>query len=265
MHYQLAILQLSGFNATGTKWSQQDAIGYAADGVAPTLLQQDEVVNVLDLPSPDVLLLAADGVSASPSAAAASYTVVKYLLSHWPGTGFSSRQLRLAQQYLVDTIGQKRKSFGAATTIASLQLNAEHFMAINAGDSRIWRLRNGQLQQLSEDHDWQNDSAELRQQTGLAQCYRALTSYLAADSEAADFTVSVAGGELQVGDQFVLTTDGVHDLVTPEELADMFAVADSANALLHLQSLLLQRGATDNASLLWLRPIALCKSAQGNH
>ncbi len=256
MPFQLAILQLSGFNATGTKLSQKDAIGYVADGVTPKLLQQDEVSNVLDLPSSDMLLLAADGVSASPSAAAASYTVVKYLLRHLPGTGFSSRQLRSAQQYLADTLGRKRKSFGAATTIAALQLNAERFVAINAGDSRIWRLRDGQLQQLSEDHDWQNDSAELRHQTGLAQCYRALTSYLAADSEAADFTVTVSDGELQVGDQFILTTDGVHDLVTPEELAEMFAVADSAKALLQLQSLLLQRGATDNASLLWLRPVA---------
>ncbi|HEY9040788.1 MAG TPA: protein phosphatase 2C domain-containing protein [Rheinheimera sp.] len=255
MPYQLAILQLSGFNATSAKWSQQDAIGYVANGVTATLLQQDDLLNVLDLPSPDVLLLVADGVSASPAAASASNTVVKYLLQHWTGAGFSSKQLRLAQQYLTDRLGRKRQSFGAATTIAALQVTKDRFVAINAGDSRIWRLRNGQLQQLSEDHDWQNDSAELKQQTGLAQCYRALTSYLAADSEAADFTVSVTDGALQAGDQFVLTTDGVHDLVTTEELAKMLAVADSATALQRLQKLLLQRGATDNASLLWLLPM----------
>src|SRR5690606_6440161 len=195
----------------------------------------------------------------------ASYMAVKHLLQHWSGSGFSSRQLRLAQQYLADTLGRKRQSFGAATTIAALQLSAERFVAINAGDSRIWRLRNGQLQQLSEDHDWQNDSAELGQQTGLAQCYRALTSYLAADSEAADFTVSVVDGALQTGDHFVLTTDGVHDLVTAEELAELFAVADSAAALQQLQKLLLQRGAPDNASLLWLQPVTVGTTAQGNH
>uniref|UniRef100_UPI004047920E PP2C family protein-serine/threonine phosphatase n=1 Tax=Rheinheimera sp. TaxID=1869214 RepID=UPI004047920E len=248
MPYQLAILQLSGFNATGTKWSQQDAIGYVANGATPTLLQQDEVSNVVDLASSDLLLLVADGVSASPAAASASHTVVNYLLQHWSGAGFSSRQLRLAQQYLADTLGRKRQSFGAATTIAALQLSAERFVAINAGDSRIWRLRNGQLQQLSEDHDWQNDSAELKQQTGLAQCYRALTSYLAADSEATDFTVSVVDGALQTGDQFVLTTDGVHDLVTAEELAELLTVADSGAALQRLQKLLLQRGATAGES-----------------
>ncbi len=37
MPYQLAILKLSGFNATGAKWSQQDALGYAADGGVSTL------------------------------------------------------------------------------------------------------------------------------------------------------------------------------------------------------------------------------------
>lgn len=146
-----------------------------------------------------------------------------------------------------------------------MQLSAERFVAINAGDSRIWRLRSGQLHQLSEDHDWQSDSEELRQQTGLAQCYRALTSYLAADSEAADFTVTVADGVLQAGDQFVLTTDGVHDLVTTEELAELLAGADSGAALQRLQKLLLQRGATDNASLLWLQPIAVGTAAQGDH
>lgn len=88
MPYQLAILQLSGFNATGAKWSQQDAIGYVANGVTPTLLQQDDLLKVLDLPSPDVLLLVADGVSASPAAASASHTVVNYLLRHWSGAGF---------------------------------------------------------------------------------------------------------------------------------------------------------------------------------
>ena len=40
MPYQLAIFQLSGFNATGAKWSQQDAIGYVANGATPTLLRQ---------------------------------------------------------------------------------------------------------------------------------------------------------------------------------------------------------------------------------
>lgn len=228
-------------------------------------MQQDDVINLLDLQSPDVLLLIADGVSASPAAASASHTVVNYLLQHWSGAGFSSRQLRLAQQYLADTLGRKRQSFGAATTIAALQLSAERFVAINAGDSRIWRLRSGQLQQLSEDHDWQSDSEELRQQTGLAQCYRALTSYLAADSDAADFTVAVTDGALQTGDQFVLTTDGVHDLVTTEELAELLAVADSGAALQRLQKLLLQRGATDNASLLWLQPVGVGTAAQGDH
>ncbi|MCC5853413.1 MAG: protein phosphatase 2C domain-containing protein, partial [Alkalimonas sp.] len=218
--------------------------------------QHGELTRIAHVSAQKVLLLAADGVSASPAAAAASSSIVNYLLQQWLGAGFSSRQLRQAQQYLAETLGRKRQSFGAATTIAALQLSTERFVAINAGDSRIWRLRNGQLQQLSEDHDWQNDSAELRQQTGLAQCYRALTSYLAADSEAADFTVTVADGAVESGDQFVLTTDGVHDLVTSEELSELFAVADCAAALQQLKKLLLLRGATDNASMLWLRPIA---------
>lgn len=264
MQHQLAILQLSGFNLTGRKLAQHDALGYACKGLAHAVVQQDEKVSIVELPTPDALLIVADGVSASPAAETASRMVVKYLLEQRHETGFSSKQLRLAQQYLADTLGRKQQSFGAATTIATLQLTTERFVAINAGDSRIWRLRNGQLQQLSEDHDWQNDSAELRQQTGLAQCYRALTSYLAADSEAVDFTLSVTDGVVESEDQFLLTTDGIHDVVTPQELAQYLTAATMTDALQQLRSLILQRGAPDNASLLWWQPNAVLPSAKGD-
>ncbi|MCC5827174.1 MAG: serine/threonine protein phosphatase, partial [Alkalimonas sp.] len=55
MLYQLAILQLSGFNATGAKWSQQDALGYAADGVVPALLQHGELTRIAHVSAQKVL------------------------------------------------------------------------------------------------------------------------------------------------------------------------------------------------------------------
>lgn len=253
---QLAVLQLCGFNARGGNLAQQDAIGVATQGEVPgkwQLLQQQTLAECITLNTAETLLVVADGVSSNPAAALASKTAVHYLLQQWQKTPFSSKQLRAAQSYLADTLGAKRQSFGAATTVAALALKADRFIAINAGDSRVWRLREGQLQQLSVDHTFQNDSPELQQQDNLAQCYQAITSYLAADYEESDFAIAVTDGTLQAEDAFLLTSDGVHDVLTSHELCAFMLQNDMNLALEKMHQLLIARGAPDNASLLWLR------------
>lgn len=253
---QLAVLQLCGLNARGGNLAQQDAIGISTQGKVPDkwqLWQHQTVAECMALNAEETLLVVADGVSSNPAAALASKTVVHYLLQQWQKTPFSSKQLRAAQSYLADTLGAKRQSFGAATTIAALAIKADRFIAINAGDSRVWRLREEQLQQLSVDHTFQNDSPELQQQDNLAQCYQAITSYLAADHEESDFAIAVSDGALLANDAFLITSDGVHDVLTPQELSAFMLQSDMSLALEKMHQLLLARGAPDNASLLWLR------------
>lgn len=114
-------------------------------------------------------------------------------------------------------------------------------------------MREGQLQQLSVDHTFQNDSPELKQQSNLAQCYQAITSYLAADHEESDFTIAYTNGALLAKDAFLLTRDGVHDVLSQHELCIFMQQTDMHLAIDQMHQLLLARGAPDNASLLWLR------------
>jgi len=255
IYAQLAVLQLCGFNARGGNLAQQDAMGFCTKAEEPSILlwQQQSLSDCIDINATEALLLVADGVSSNPAAALASKAVVNYLLRQWPKTPFSSKQLRAAQCYLADTLGAKRQTFGAATTVAALAVNKDRYIAINAGDSRVWRLREGQLQQLSVDHTFQNDSPELQQQDNLAQCYQAITSYLAADYGESDFAIAVTDGALRANDAFLLTSDGVHDVLTQKELSAFMLQSDMGLALENVHRLLLARGAPDNASLLWLR------------
>ncbi|MEE2003369.1 protein phosphatase 2C domain-containing protein [Alkalimonas sp. MEB108] len=258
MQAHLALLQLSGFNAIGGKLQQQDAIGYCTGSavqcrVQQQSIQQQEFSDCIDLADSETLLLVADGVSSNPAAAKASRVVVNNLIQQWQKEPFSSKHLRAAQLYLSESLGTKRQSFGAATTIAALALSKSRFVAINAGNSRVWRLRQGQLLQLSIDHTFQNDSPELKQQSNLAQCYQALTSYLAADNDEADFTIAFTDGAVAAKDEFLLTSDGVHDVISTEELSEMMQQSSMTFALEQVRKRLLDRSAPDNASLLWLR------------
>lgn len=201
-----------------------------------------------------ILLAVADGVSASPAASAASRLVLKHLAFLWQGVPtqagrLNSRMLRLCQQNLTAKLGKKPTSYGASTTVAALEVADGRFKAINAGDSRVWRYRQGIFEQLSVDHCFAQELQPKPDQQ-LAQCYQALTSYLAADPEAEDFVVSVTEGAVQPGDQFLLTSDGIHDEVPMEELTQCLALGEAGAEPLTL--LLSQFQFGDNASLLWL-------------
>lgn len=250
---QLLIRQFSGVSAADRPLPQQDAM-LIANADSARLLQQPAIQQQLCLEESPLLLAVADGVSASPAAAIASRMVLQLLAKNWQaelinGRPFNSAQLRRCQQQLTRQLAGKPASFGASTTVAVLEIGHGRFKAINAGDSRIWRYRQGVLEQLSVDHSF---AAELQQQSDLplAQCYRALTSYLAADPDAEDFVVSVTDGAILHGDQLLLTTDGIHDEVPANVLAQCLALG--ADGFGHLNDVLSQYRFDDNASLIWL-------------
>ena len=252
---QVFIRQYSGLSTLNRPLPQQDAIMLATDRVL--LWQQALLQTELQCAVP-VLLAVADGVSASPAAALASRTVLKQLALAWQqemlvGKQLNSTLLRHCQRVLTAQLGKKPASFGAATTVAVLEIAEGRFKAIHAGDSRIWRYRQGVLTQLTVDHSFASELTHLTSQP-LAQCYRALTSYLAADEAAEDFVLSVIDGTTLPGDQFLLTTDGIHDEISPDVLSDCLAAREAGVAKLDvlLSQPPFRDQLSDNASLLWL-------------
>lgn len=261
---QLFVRQYAGISLYGRPLPQQDAAMITGQfgpeqALTNTALvwQQSLLTEQISCQAP-LLLAVADGVSASPAAAAVSMLVLKQLTHLWQKCGQSgessdirldSRMLRRCQQHITSQLGKKPTSYGASTTVAALEVADGRFKAINAGDSRVWRYRQGILEQLSVDHCF---AQELQPKPGqqLAQCYQALTSYLAADPDAEDFVVSVTEGSIQQGDQFLLTTDGIHDEVPKEALTQCLALGEAGAE--PLTRLLSQFQFDDNASLLWL-------------
>ncbi len=250
---QVLSRQLSGVGRNGRALVQQDAL-LVATGQQIAWLQQPSLALSHDISKTEPLLLAvADGVSSSPAAATASRLLLQLLAKNWQagllaGATLSSKQLRASQQQLTGKLAGKAESFGASTTIAALEVSAGGFKAINAGDSRIWRYRQGELTQLSVDHCFAAELTHTAEQP-LASCYQALTSYIAADADAEDFVVSVTDGVILPGDQFLLTTDGIHDVLTPAVLESCLAVGIEHSDM--LDTLLSETGFDDNASLIW--------------
>ncbi|OYX70611.1 MAG: protein phosphatase, partial [Brevundimonas sp. 32-68-21] len=125
----------------------------------------------------------------------------------------------------------------AATTFTALILRGREAVALHVGDSRAYHFRDGVLTRLTEDHT--------RAQQGLSHVlYRAV-------GIEADVKLDVRHVGLAPHDRLLLTTDGVHGVLTDEALARLLARRGSPDA--DAQAILAEvaeAGARDNATVL---------------
>lgn len=105
---------------------------------------------------------------------------------------------------------------GAATTFTALVMRGREATALHVGDSRAWHFRDGVLTRLTEDH--------ALTQPGLNHVlYRAI-------GIEPDLRLDVQTVTLKAHDRLLLTTDGVHGVVSEEDLIRMLARRASPEA-----------------------------------
>ena len=129
---------------------------------------------------------------------------------------------------------------GYVTTFSALVFKANRLHLFHVGDCRVYRLREGEFIQLSKDHCHQGFGEK-----GF------LTRALGMDSH---LEVDYQSHELQPGDRYLLTTDGVHDSLSLSRLRDVVAHNEHLEVLARqLTSMALAAGSQDNNSCLLLQ------------
>lgn len=147
------------------------------------------------------------------------------------------------------------------TTLACLAVSGGQATAFNLGDSRIYRLRGGQLTQLSQDHT----NAQRLLAAGLPcqpRDFHILTQFLGIPLEEMRLEPFVSGEiPLQDRDRFLLCSDGLSGVLTHGEIAAVLGARRGAaeTARLCVQTALAQ-GSSDNVTAAviiasrWSRP-----------
>jgi serine/threonine protein phosphatase PrpC len=168
----------------------------------------------------------ADGISTSKVSQCASETVVTSFLSDyfctpesWSVKTSAYRVIKSANSWLhaqtQNSPYRWDKEKGYVCTLAALILksNTAHFF--HCGDSRIYRVEGDNLEQLTEDHRHVLDS----QSSYLT---RAIGIHNHVD-------VDYQSQPLNVGDTFILATDGVYEFLNPKVLAKAVSAIDTAD------------------------------------
>ncbi|MES3014508.1 MAG: bifunctional protein-serine/threonine kinase/phosphatase [Pseudomonadota bacterium] len=196
----------------------------------------------------------ADGVSAGGEGRMAAQTSVLSLVEDyfgapdtWDTTVVLDRVISAHNTWLV--AHNRRAEASAMTTLTALALRGQSWTLAHVGDTRAWLLRGGELRRLTHDHAF--DHPDLRSR---------LTRAVGLDDAV---HVDYLQGDLQIGDVFVLASDGVHGALQEARLCELAGQAHGPHQTQTVADTIVQAalaaGATDNATALVLRVLGLTR------
>ena len=157
---------------------------------------------------------------------------------------------RLVAQINNDVVkeAERLKTRHIGSTMAALYFTSRSVYVCNLGDSRAYRLRNGEFLQISHDHVDSRPVSSGRK--------AALTQHLGIDSEEVLIEPYIAKGELKRGDCYIVCTDGLTDMLTNFEIADiLISSKDTDESTNRLVSAALEKGGKDNVTVIVCRII----------
>jgi len=209
----------------------------------------------------EILLAVADGLGGHRGGEVASRMAVD-LVGQLVSAGMEAPAIRLtraieeANRQIHDAARVDYTLEGMGTTIVCLLLTYDGASHVaHVGDSRLYRLRSGSFEALTEDHSL---VATLVRE-GVLQPDEARTDprknqILRALGVRKEVEVDVAPVELRSGDTYVLCTDGLHGLIEDLELRELaLEHADPELAVEHLIAAANRAGGTDNVTCMLAR------------
>lgn len=211
----------------------------------------------------------ADGVGGRMAGEVASRLCLTTLFEEWDRLNregiFDTMTLTAIPEFLSETVRRANENvFRAAasqplenrmcTTVAALFLAQKKAFTVHLGDSRIYRVRNGEIMQLTHDHSL---VAELMDAGAIApdEARNHPLAHVISRSVGVCETVQpeICVFEHVPGDRWLLCSDGLSDVVEADEIRDaVWNAYDPADVVHGLLKLALSRGGPDNITAVCL-------------
>ncbi len=162
------------------------------------------------------------------------------------------RQAIMAANKAINDRGRENREFeGMGTTCSVLSLSDRGALAGHVGDSRVYRIRKGSIEQLTFDHSLQWEMIRLGRATAenveLFHPRNVITRCLGPDPAV---QIDIEGPfSVEAGDYFLLCSDGLTNHVSDSEIGQIVAAlppADSSRLLINLANC---RGGSDNCTV----------------
>jgi serine/threonine protein phosphatase PrpC len=140
------------------------------------------------------------------------------------------------------------------TTVTALIICGRMGIVAHVGDSRLYRIRDNQVRQLTRDHSLVAERMR-RGELTPEQARRApgKNVLLQALGVSPKIELDIGFLTIQPGDQFLICTDGLHNYLVDHEIVTIFQEADGDRLIPRLIDSANQRGGKDNITALTIR------------
>jgi protein phosphatase len=139
------------------------------------------------------------------------------------------------------------------TTWTSAYIVSDHALVAHIGDSRAYLYRDGEAKRLTKDHTLAQDllDAGLEPEDTMAYSHMLTRCF---SGGASNVSPDISHARLAKGDCLLLCTDGLSDLVSDEEIAELVSRSQNPQSACDaLLNLALERGGRDNITVVIAR------------
>jgi serine/threonine protein phosphatase PrpC len=163
--------------------------------------------------------------------------------------------IKLANQRIFEAAAKDARLKGMGTTVVISQIAGDRLYIAHVGDSRCYRIRGEQVQQLTRDHslleDYKDARPDMSDEEQRKFPHKNVITRALGMRETVQ--VDVSADDIQDGDVFVLCSDGLSGMVDNRKLADTVLKSnDLENAVTGLVDAANQAGGSDNITVLAL-------------
>jgi serine/threonine protein phosphatase PrpC len=162
--------------------------------------------------------------------------------------------VRIAHDNVLRAISRDSSLYGMGTTVVGLLLSGDVAAVAHVGDSRVYRLRDGKLEQLTQDHTWVNEQVVAgflsKEQARTHPLKNVVTRALGGES---DVLVDVREVEVLPGDLFLLCSDGLTGMLSDPDITERLSSGRSLHEICRtLVNDSNARGGIDNVTVVLL-------------
>lgn len=227
---------------------------------------------------PVILAILADGVGGHRAGEVASRIAVESIAASVQACKNLAQPENLlekafisANQEIVDQSQSEESQKGMGTTCVCALIIGRKLYLANIGDSRLYLLRNREISQLTFDHTWMEELSEAglsgdRKISRAHPLAHVLNRYLGStepinvdlrirmgSAQTKEQMRNLQGVQLEDGDMLLLSSDGISDLLTDEEIRDNLLKHNWCQSAKRLVFCALKKGGHDNASVIVIR------------
>jgi PPM family protein phosphatase len=202
------------------------------------------------------LLLLADGMggaAAGEVASAAAVQVIRRLDTADIGGEDMIEALagavHRANERLSELVEEDPEREGMGSTVTALMFDGKQLGLAHLGDSRAYRLRDGQLYQLSHDHTFVQslvDEGRISQEEAFTHPHRNLILRVLDGRPDSDPDLEIL--DVQAGDRLMLCSDGLPDYVSDDVILASMASGTPDSVVVELITHALEAGSNDNVT-----------------